>query len=285
MINPGSVPRPKNTLGPHPPGPHQGERRQRSSSVDVTRLGWGRTIVFSPSATQVSSGHQSRATPLSSSSTIDDSGELPWLKASAQLLRPPPLSKSEDQAIQDFFAKYTLLPYDFPPTSIGKHNLESSHYTRAQRASQGFLEFLPCTFEEVNVRGRYALRWAVQAAALADAGSHIVPSDGAASAAQAGLATGHRALECYGKALSALAESLGKQGKIPDDYDLMTVVILDLFEVSQSWLHDARALEEPARTYPSPTTLRHLIDRFLDPFPTECCFSRLTCCRNVPTSS
>jgi hypothetical protein len=76
-------------------------------------------------------------------------------------------------------------------------------------------------FKEVNVEGRFALRWAVRAAAYAD-----ISKD------QKSSALGSKALECYGMALRALGESLSTPGKVPDDYDLMTVVVLDIFEVS-----------------------------------------------------
>jgi hypothetical protein len=76
-------------------------------------------------------------------------------------------------------------------------------------------------FKEVNVTGRYALRWAVQAAAYADAVSQNHESNALAS----------KALQCYGMALRALGESLSTPAKEPDDYDLMTVVVLDIFEV------------------------------------------------------
>ncbi len=41
-------------------------------------------------------------------------------------------------------------------------------YPCNQTSSPGFLEHLPCMFKEVNIEGRYALRWAVQAAGYAD---------------------------------------------------------------------------------------------------------------------
>lgn len=75
-------------------------------------------------------------------------------------------------------------------------------------------------FKDVNVEGRYALRWAVQAAAYADV-----------SQSQESNALASKALQCYGMALGALGESLSTPGKEPDDYDLMTVVVLDIFEV------------------------------------------------------
>lgn len=123
----------------------------------------------------------------------------PWLKE----LPAPFQLPLEEQAVGQFIDKYVLYPCN-------------------QTSSPGFLEHLPCMFKEVNVDGRYALRWAVQAAAYADAVSQNQESNALAS----------KALQCYGMALKALGESLSIPGKEPDDYDLMTVVVLDIFEVS-----------------------------------------------------
>ncbi|KAB5511466.1 hypothetical protein GE09DRAFT_982043, partial [Coniochaeta sp. 2T2.1] len=106
----------------------------------------------------------------------------------------------QEQAVSEFFEKYVMYP--------GKNS------------KSGFLEHLPCLFQEVNVDGRCALRWAVQAAALADASRDYLP----------GSALATQALDSYGKALRALSASLSETGKTPDDYDLMTIVVLDLFE-------------------------------------------------------
>ena len=122
----------------------------------------------------------------------------PWLKEVPPAhLRPPP----EEEAVDQFLERYVVYPCN-------------------QSSSPGFLEHLPSMFKEVNVEGRNALRWAVQAAAYADL-SRDQDSDALAS----------RALQCYGMALQALGESLATPGKVPDDYDLMTVVVLDIFEV------------------------------------------------------
>jgi len=107
-------------------------------------------------------------------------------------------------------------------------------YPCNQAPSPGFLEHLPSMFKEVNVEGRCALRWAVLAAAYADV-----------SRDQDGNAVACKALQCYGRALSALGESLSAPGKVPDDYDLMTVVVLDIFEVSvydSRYFHDSFTL-------------------------------------------
>jgi len=55
---------------------------------------------------------------------------------------------TDDQVVSAFFDKFVMYPC----------NLGSSG---------GFLEYLPCMFEEVNVGNRIALRWAVRAAAYA----------------------------------------------------------------------------------------------------------------------
>jgi hypothetical protein len=104
--------------------------------------------------------------------------------------------------VSEFFEKYVMYPC----------NNGSSH---------GFLEHLPSLFEEVKTEGRVALRWAVRAAAYAS-----VSND------QGNKALIDNALQCYGLALAALGESLAEIHAAPDDYTLMTVVVLDLFEVS-----------------------------------------------------
>lgn len=86
-----------------------------------------------------------------------------------------------------------------------------------------FLQHLPCMFEEANIPGRFALRYAVQAASYADLGQQ-----------KDDHAMIHQALKFYGLCLSALSESLRIPGKVPDDYDLMAVVILDIFEVGST---------------------------------------------------
>jgi len=121
----------------------------------------------------------------------------PWLKGLPSGMQPP----VEDQAVDHFMEKYVIYPC-------------------SQTSSPGFLEHLPCMFQEVNVNGRYALRWAVRAAGYADCSKN-----------QDSDVLARKALQCYGVALSALGDSLGTPGKVPDDYDLMTVVVLDIFEV------------------------------------------------------
>ena len=95
-------------------------------------------------------------------------------------------------------------------------------------SSPGFLEQLPGLFAEVKSKGRVALRWAVRAAAYASLSNE-----------QDDPTLGNNAIKCYGRALSALAESLADIKAAPDDHILMAVVVLDLFEVGSQlflWL-------------------------------------------------
>jgi hypothetical protein len=128
----------------------------------------------------------------------------PWTKNVPKALEPP----AEDWVVSEFFEKYVMYPCN-------------------HSSSPGFLEYLPCLFEEVKTKGRQALRWAVRAAAYAS-----ISND------QDNSLLGNKALECYGLALSALAQSLKDPGVKPDDYILMTVVVLDLFEVRSQSLRE-----------------------------------------------
>jgi len=136
--------------------------------------------------------------------TPDEAAEIYTPKSYSWLKKTGPKKPDvsiEDESIDKFMDKYVMYPCN-----------ESS--------TPGFLEHLPCMFKEVNVEGRLALRYAVQAAAFAD----FCTSVNDAELAQ-------KALKCYGMSLSALGQSLAGPGKVPDDYDLMTVVMLDIFEV------------------------------------------------------
>ncbi|EHK44755.1 hypothetical protein TRIATDRAFT_318350 [Trichoderma atroviride IMI 206040] len=158
--------------------------RKRSLSVNAS------------SASRQSSSFSSSLAP-EEASGITMRNPQPWLKGPPAKFQPP----LEEQAVDQFIDRYVLYPCN-------------------QTSSPGFLEHLPSMFKEVNVEGRYALRWAVQAAAYADAVSSNQKSKALAS----------KALQCYGMALKALGESLSTPGKEPDDYDLMAVVVLDIFE-------------------------------------------------------
>ncbi|KAI5464755.1 hypothetical protein BGZ63DRAFT_412256 [Mariannaea sp. PMI_226] len=156
----------------------------------------------SPSASSSSSARTQRTRSRSVERLDTSSFQLPssrsWLKGQS------PMGKQhmslDEQAASSFMDKYVIYPCN-----------ESS--------SPGFLEHLPSLFSEVNIQGRLALRYAVQAAGFADL-----------SREHDDQCLSQRALEHYGEALNALGKSLGKKGKVPDDFDLMTVVILDIFE-------------------------------------------------------
>lgn len=109
---------------------------------------------------------------------------------------------AEYQAVSQFFEKYVMYPCN-------------------HGSSPGFLEHLPNLFKDINIEGRVALRWAVHAAAY-----------GNLSNDHGNAAFANKALQCYGRALSALGEALADPKTAPDDYVLMTVVVLDLFEVN-----------------------------------------------------
>ncbi|KAF4494195.1 negative acting factor [Fusarium agapanthi] len=149
-------------------------------------------------------GHRTRSrsvervseSSFSSIASINLPAAFPWLKEQS---KTEPVSKDE-QITSMFMDKYVLLPCN-----------ESS--------SPGFLEHLPCLFKEVNIEGRYALRFAVQACAFADLSREQSPEE-----------LVKRSLEYYGYALGALGQSLAEKNKTPDDYDLMTVAMLDIFE-------------------------------------------------------
>lgn len=158
-----------------------------SSSSSQSRQTRSRSLERSPSTSRVNVH-----VPL-------QTGAFPWLKTKS----PQSNSSMEEQAVSQFLEKYVI----YPCTSS---------------STPGFLEHLPCLFQEVNIQGRYALRYAVQAASFAGVSKAETSGDMA-----------HRALECYGLALGALGKSLAEKGKVPDDYDLMTVVILDIFEVGK----------------------------------------------------
>lgn len=111
------------------------------------------------------------------------------------------------------------LPEEEDPT-VSKFMDNYVIYPCTESSNAGFLEHLPSLFKEVNVEGRFALRYAVQAAAYGDVSRQRQSSEDAKTA-----------MEYYGHALAALSKSLAEKGKVPDDYDLMTVVLLDIFEV------------------------------------------------------
>jgi hypothetical protein len=136
--------------------------------------------------------------PSAKLSGLDLCTPYPWAKTAPAALLPT----EGDQAVLQFFEKYVMYPCN-------------------QSSSPGFLEYLPFLFEEVRTEGRLALRWAVYAAAYGSLSNDEKNTD-----------LGDKAMHCYGQALSALAKSLSEPARTPDDYILMTVVVLDLFEVA-----------------------------------------------------
>ncbi|KAF4954920.1 hypothetical protein FGADI_4920 [Fusarium gaditjirri] len=146
--------------------------------------------------TRSRSAERASESSFSSTASTNLPAAFPWLKDQP---KTEPVSE-DDQITNMFLDKYVLLPCN-------------------ESLSPGFLEHLPCLFKEVNIEGRYALRFAVQACSFADL-----------SREKSSEELVKRSLEHYGHALSALGQSLAEKNKTPDDYDLMTVVMLDIFE-------------------------------------------------------
>jgi hypothetical protein len=130
----------------------------------------------------------------------------PWLKQSPKSAVSTDLTA--DQTVSAFFSNFIMFP--------------CSH-----SSNPGFLEHLPSMFQEANVTTRSALRFAVRATAYADATAQE-GNDGARE----------MALVWYGRALESLGEAL-KTGTQVDDHVLMTIVVLDLFEVSFAYERNA----------------------------------------------
>jgi hypothetical protein len=137
------------------------------------------------------------ATFLPSDSNLALHLSFPWAKSVPENLRP----SVDEQAVESFFEKFVMYPCN-------------------QNSTPGFLEHLPIMFKDFGKEGRIALRWAVKAAAYASLSNE-----------QQNTSYSNKALQYYGSALSKLAESLRDPEIKPDDYVLMTIVILDLFEV------------------------------------------------------
>jgi hypothetical protein len=145
--------------------------------------------------------HGSRDPSAQMLSGLDLPTSYPWIKAAPSSHQ----TLAEDQAVSQFFEKYVMYPCN-------------------NRSSPGFLEHLPVLFHEAKVEGRLALRWAVRAAAYASLAND-----------QSNSGFSSKALECYGLALSALGDALLDRSVPPDDYALVTVVVLDIFEVGHMY--------------------------------------------------
>lgn len=123
---------------------------------------------------------------------------LPHEPALSQIHDDP----SEDQIASGFFDRFVLQPCN-------------------DGSSSGFLEHLPGLFKDIDIKNRYVLRYAVLA--TAHASSCGVAENGTSK---------EKAFYYYGLALQALSYSLESSKSEIDDYILMTIVVLDLFEVS-----------------------------------------------------
>ena len=123
----------------------------------------------------------------------------------------------EDHAVSSFFNEFVVSPCNISSTP-------------------GFLEHLPGLFNEIRLEGRIALRWAVLAAGYASLSKDHDDSR-----------FSDLALNCYGRALTSLGDSLADLDVSPDDYILMTVVVLDLFEVCHHTIVGQRVCNEKPR--------------------------------------
>jgi hypothetical protein len=119
-------------------------------------------------------------------------------------LKSPPVADKDlapdDQVVNQFFEDYVMYPAN-------------------ANSSPGFLEHLPFMFNEVPINNKTALRWAVRAASFASM-----------SKKTENPALFEKAMKCYGLALGALTKALRSNMGTPDDFTLMTVVVLDIFE-------------------------------------------------------
>jgi hypothetical protein len=164
---------------------------KKSTGVSSKSPSISYTLQTTPSATDPSD------IPSTVASNLKLPTPYPWAKAVPDVALP----SAEDIAVDQFFEKYVMYPCN-------------------QGSSPGFLEHLPSLFREFRLEGRLALRWAVRAAAYASLSND-----------QDNVALGDKALQCYGRSLSALGTALKQDTQEPNDFILMTVVILDIFEV------------------------------------------------------
>jgi hypothetical protein len=139
--------------------------------------------------------------PSNGSSTTISTDAKPTLSSTTSIpFQSGPTTK--DPEVWEFFDRFVMYPCN-------------------GGSSLGFLEHLPSLFMETNVEHRYALRYAVLAAAHASSSND--PSESTSK---------QQAFHYYGLALSALSECLKESITEKDDYVLMTVVVLDIFEVN-----------------------------------------------------
>lgn len=187
----------------------------RSENEKVARRVLHRRWSFGSSPPSTVSSKSSGTSPLPRPRRVQRTADVPELSsediAGLNLASPYPwvaggvpessMPSAEDRAVSQFFERFVMYPCN-------------------SGSSPGFLEHLPSLFKDINVEGRLALRWAVRAAAYASLSSE-----------SGNPAISGKALQCYGLALTALGEALGDPNQKPDDHVLMTVVVLDIFEV------------------------------------------------------
>ncbi|KAH6668940.1 hypothetical protein B0J14DRAFT_657948 [Halenospora varia] len=206
------------------------EKRVRRARSSHALAADGRASDSSSSPTSTTTATTNSATPPSSVASYDDffipapitnlnldlgldlQNPYPWLKTPVLPEKKKP--SAEERAVSSFFEKFVMYPCK-----------ESS--------SPGFLELLPCLFEEVQREGRLALRWAVKAVSYASLAASLPATIEEVEVGKVRL----KANECYGRALAALGETLRDKEERVSDYTLMTVVVLDLFETI--YLHDS----------------------------------------------
>ncbi|TVY85287.1 hypothetical protein LSUE1_G001291 [Lachnellula suecica] len=165
--------------------------RRRASSQALTSSSRERTNSHSTQSSSFDDNELEAA-----AQNLNLGNPYPWLKTTSQSHEP----SVEKRAVDKFFEKFVMFPCN-------------------SASSSGFLEQLPCLFEEVQTEGRVALRWAVRAVSFASLGHE-----------QGSEELGRKATVCYGKALEALGDTLRNKAEAVSDYTLMTIVVLDLFE-------------------------------------------------------
>ncbi|KAG9237162.1 hypothetical protein BJ875DRAFT_370623 [Amylocarpus encephaloides] len=192
------------------------KRSVRERVQDLERS--SKSTSVSTSGASTSSARATSKAPLGNEDEVSLDGlklggnPTPWLRNQTAS------ASTEKLAIDAFFKDYVL----FPCTST---------------STPGFLEQLPCLFEEVNtiqISGRSALRWAVKAVSFASLAAKLPSDSSLPGIEQAMTKRGVRmqADRAFGHALTSLATCLSAENEDEkvSDYTLMTVVVLDLFE-------------------------------------------------------
>jgi hypothetical protein len=172
-----------------------------TSSLSTATLSIGKAPTMSPQ------GFDDDDFDLPALQILDINNPTPWLKPSTTV-NLSTSSTGEKHIIEAFFQQYVI-----PPCTAN--------------STPGFLEYLPMLFEEVAIPGRTSLRHAVRAVSYASLAASL--SDHPENQNQ----VRRYADTYYGHALQSLGEMLAseKDEEKVSDYALMTIVVLDLFEV------------------------------------------------------